>query len=95
VEGRDAVETNTFALDKVECTILGSLIVLAGSRRCCWRSHIGDQRRFHAINRFAVGGLLSIGAENTNHDGLYSERGAVRQSIEAPCFLGLDHFDFG
>ena len=95
VAGRDAVETNTFALDNVECTMLGSLIVLAGSRGCGGCSRISDRRGFHAISRLAEGGFFSIGAENSNHDRPYSECGAVRQSIGAPSFLGLDHFDFG
>ena len=95
VAGRDAVETNTFALDNVECTMLGSLIVLAGSRGCGGCSRIADRRGFYAISRLTDGGFFSISAENSNHDRLYSECGAVRQSIGAPGFLGLDHFDFG
>ena len=95
VEARDAVETNTFALDKVECMMLGSLIVLAWSRGCSGRSRIADRHRFYAINRLTIGGLLSIGAEYNNRDRLYLECGVVRQSIDAPGFLGLDHFNFG
>ena len=95
VVGRDAVETNTFALDKVECMMLGSLIVLAGSRGCDGRSRIANRRRYYAVYRLARGALFSVGAENSNHDRLYSEYGAVRQSMDTPGFLGLDHFDFG
>jgi len=58
------------------------------------RSHIGDQRRFQTINRLTIGGLLSIGPENSNHDRLHSEYGTIRQSIDAPGFPGLYHLDF-
>jgi len=94
VVGRDALETNTFALDKVECMMLGSLIVLAGSRGCSGRSRIAGRRRFYAVSRFTGGALFSTGAENSNHDRLYSECSAIRQSMDTLGFLGPDHFDF-
>lgn len=94
-DGSDAVETNTVAVDEVECTILLLFIVLGGFGCRSGRSHIGYQGGFHTIYGLPIHGLLAISPEYRNHDRLDSKRGAVRQPIDAPCFLGLKHFNFG
>ena len=95
VEGRVPVETNTVAADEVECRILLLLTVLAGFGYGSGCSHISNQGRFHAIHRLAVSAMLAIGPEDSNHDRFYSKCGAVRQPIDAPCFLGFKHLNFG
>ena len=79
----------------VDQNILALSIALSRlSRSAAPGSHIGDQRRFDVVHGFAIRGMLTIGAKNSDYDRLDSQFSAIPQAIFAPHFLSFEHLNF-